>query len=171
MRISATGVDPDLAMIPRARLPEPERRSSEHGFTLVELMVVMAIIGLATGMAVLTMPDARGDLHTDAERFAARVRGAQDAAVIEARDIALTVRADGYSFSRNLSGRWVPIATKPFAPQHWAEGAQAIVGNAGSARVVFDTTGSGTPMDVTLVRDAQSVRIHVGGDGTVRVGA
>jgi hypothetical protein len=37
--------------------------------------------------------------------------------------------------------------------------------------VVFDTTGSSTPMDVTLVRDAQSVRIQIGGDGTVRVGA
>jgi general secretion pathway protein H len=151
MRISVTGADRHSPMIPRARA----NLSCPNGFTLVELM----------------MPDARGDLHKDAERFAARVRGAQDAAVIEARDLALTVRADGYGFSRNLSGRWVPIATKPFAPQHWAEGAQAIVGEAGSARVVFDTTGSSTPMDVTLVRDAQSVRIQIGGDGTVRVGA
>jgi general secretion pathway protein H len=169
MRISATGADPRAGL--PARGSRRTRRSAENGFTLVELMVVMAIIGLATGIAVLTMPDIRGDLQSDAERFAARVRGAQDSAIIEAHDMALSIRPDGYAFSRYVSGRWVPISAKPFAPQNWVEGAQAVVGDAGTARVVFDTTGSGTPIDVMLVRDAQRVRIHVGGDGTVRVGA
>jgi len=146
-------------------------RSAEHGFTLVELMVVMAIIGLATGVVVLTMPDARGDLRAEAERFAARVRSAQDAAVIDAHDMALSVRADGYGFSRYQRGRWIPLRDKPFAPQSWSAWAQAIVGTAGSARVVFDTTGGSAPLDVTLVRDSQRVRIHLEGDGTIDVGA
>jgi general secretion pathway protein H len=146
-------------------------RAAEHGFTLVELMVVIAIIGLATGVVVLTMPDARGDLRGDAERFAARVRSAQDSAVIEAHDVALSVRADGYDFARYQRGRWVPMRDKPFAPQLWSTGAQAIVGEAGSARVVFDTTGGAAPLDVILVRDAQRVRIRLEGDGTIDVGA
>jgi general secretion pathway protein H len=148
----------------------PPKRSAERGFTLVELMVVIAIIGLATGVAVLTMPDARGDLRADAERFAARVRSAQDTAVIEAHDVSVSVRADGYDFSRYQRGRWVPLRDKPFAPQLWSTGAQAIVGTAGSARVVFDTTGGAEALDVTLVRDSQRVRIRLEGDGTIDVG-
>jgi general secretion pathway protein H len=146
------------------------RRSAEHGFTLVELIVVIAIIGLVTGVVVLSMPDGRGDLRADAERFAARLRSAQNAAVIEAHDMAVSVRADGYGFSRYQRGRWVPIRDKPFAPQLWSTGAQAIVGTAGTARVVFDTTGGVVPLDVTLIRDAQRVRIRLEGDGSIDVG-
>ncbi len=143
--------------------------SAERGFTLVELMVVMAIIGLASAAVVLAMPDPRGDLRADAERFAARAHAAQDAAVIEARDMALWVRAGGYGFERYERGHWRKLDDKPFGPQIWSGGTQALVGEAGAARVVFDTTGAGAPLDVTLVRDAQKVRIHLDADGTIRV--
>jgi general secretion pathway protein H len=162
MRTSATGAE-------RVRAGAAAR--SERGFTLVELMVVIAIIGLAAGVAVLSFPDARGSLRGDAERFAARVRVAQSAAVIESHDVALTVRADGYSFAQYRRGRWLPMAEKSFAPQRWVGGAQAVVGEAGSARIVFDTTGLAPPLDVLLVRDAERVRVRLEGDGSVHVDA
>ena len=147
----------------------PFRLFAENGFTLVELMVVIGIIGLAAAAVVVAMPDPRGSLRADAERFAARARAAQDAAVIEAHDIALDVRADGYGFERLDHGRWRPLAATPFADQRWAGGATALVGDAGRARVIFDTTGAGAPLDVTLVRDAERIRIHLDTDGTIRV--
>ena len=76
MRISATG--------------------AEGGFTLVELLVVVAIIGLAGAAVVLAMPDPRGDLRQGAERFAARVSAARDRAVIEALDQVVWVSPSGY---------------------------------------------------------------------------
>ncbi len=164
MRISATG-----SSQARAAGFTLSRRWAEHGFTLVELMVVIAIIGLAAATVVLAMPDPRGDLRADAERFAARARAAQDAAVIEAHDVALLVRADGYGFQSYDHGRWRPLPGKTFDDAHWAKGAQALVGDAGSARIVFDTTGGGAPLDVTLVRDAERVRIHLDADGTIHV--
>ena len=42
----------------------------EAGFTLVELMVVVTIIGLASAVAVLVMPDPRGRVLDEATRFA-----------------------------------------------------------------------------------------------------
>jgi type II secretion system protein H len=141
----------------------------DSGFTLVELMVVLAIIGLVSGAVVLAMPDPRGDLRTDAERFAARAHAAQDKAVIEARSIALLVSADGYGFERREQGRWALLTEKPFEQHRWARGATALVGEAGQARALFDPTGIVEPMDVTLVRDAARVTVRIDADGTLHV--
>jgi general secretion pathway protein H len=130
-------------------------------------MVVLAIIGLVSGAVVLAMPDPRGQLRHDAERFAARARAAQDKAVVEARDIGLLVSAQGYGFERRDHGAWTLLTERPFEQRRWVEGATAIVGEAGQARTLFDPTGLVEPLDVTLVRDGAQVRVRIGGDGTI----
>ena len=55
---------------------------AEHGFTLVELMVVMTVIALASAVAVLAMPDPRGAMLDEAARFAVRARAAHDLAIV-----------------------------------------------------------------------------------------
>jgi general secretion pathway protein H len=155
MRISATG---------------GERYCAQRGFTLVELLVVLAIIGLSGAAVMLAIPDPRGNLRDDAERFAARAHAAQDAAVIEARDMALWVSSSGYGFERRERGKWVPLTAKPFRPESWPKGAQALVGEAGKARIRFDTTGQSEPLDVMLVRDDGRVQISISADGTIHVG-
>lgn len=145
------------------------RRERTHGFTLVELIVVLAIIGLVSSTVVLAMPDPRGDLRRDAERFAARARAAQDKAIVEARDIGLLVSAQGYGFEWRDKGAWRLLTERPFEQRRWAGGATAIVGEAGQARALFDPTGLVEPLDVTLVRDDARVQVRIGADGTIDV--
>lgn len=140
-------------------------RKADAGFTLVELMVVLVIIGLMSGAVLMTMRDPRGRLTDDADRFAGRVRAAHDRAVVLARPVALWVSSTGYGFEERRGGRWQPIEQKPLVSTDWTGGARV---DAGTMRLWFDTIGrADQPMAFTLVRDGRSLPITVGLDGQV----
>lgn len=145
------------------------RRQRSLGFTLVELMVVLAILGVVSAGVLFAMPDPRGSLLTEGERFAARLRAAQEQAIVQSADMAVAMDAAGYRFERRTRGRWQAWEGKPFTPERWPEGARAVL-PADGARLTFDTTGVAEPMAVTLERDDARVVVSVGADGAIHVG-
>ena len=135
------------------------RRIREGGFTLVELMVVIAILGLAATALVLAIPDPGGSLQAEAERFAARALAARDAAIVDSRAVTLQVGAGGYDVASRRGGQWRSVH------YDWAASTQV----APSGRVRFDPTGLADPMSLTLRRGKRRVAIEIGHDGEVRV--
>ena len=146
--------------------------SKPNGFTLVELLVVLVIIGIMSAAVLIAIPDPRGRLIDEAERFAARVVTARDLAVIESRDMSVRVTAQGYAFDRRMDGEWRPVDAKPFRSQPWTNGTTALVGSAGQERVSFDSTGlASAPLTVTLVRSGERATISLAIDGKVSIDA
>lgn len=146
-------------------------RSAEHGFTLVELMVVLAIIGFISAVVVIAIPDPRGRVIEDADRFAARVAAARDEAVVTARPMGVWVSASGYGFQRRDGAQWVAMQDKPFLTVNWKPGTRALVGKDGARQIGFDGTGLPTdPMTVTLAREGERVSVTVDMAGKVMVG-
>ena len=146
------------------------RRSAEHGFTLIELMVVITVIGLASAIAVMAMPDPRGRLLDEAATFAARTRAAHDAAIIDARPMSVWVSTTGYGFDERNRGQWRAISEKPLRVATWGAGVRPTL-SAERDRVIFDSTGlADRPLDLRLTRDGESTIVRVGMDGSVRVG-
>jgi general secretion pathway protein H len=141
MRISATGSRRDL------------------GFTLIEMMVVIAIIGLMSAAVIFVMPDPRGRLVDEAEKLAARAAAARDEAVICACEMRLRVTGSGYSFDRRRRGIWEPIAEKPLRPARWQDGSSA-----DPAEASFDPTGvSEGAVKLVLRRGGERIGVTING--------
>jgi general secretion pathway protein H len=147
-------------------------RRRDAGFTLIELMIVITIIGLASAAVVWSLPDPRGRLRDEASRFAMRVRAVQQSAIVDARPASVWVSAGGYGFDERTHGAWMPMGEKPLRVATWGKDTRAIISDSGGrARVMFDSTGvADRPLDVRLARDAETLTVRIGADGVVKVG-
>ncbi|AQT09630.1 MULTISPECIES: GspH/FimT family pseudopilin [Pseudomonas] len=74
----------------------------QQGFTLIELMVVLVIIGIASAAVGLSIkPDPLQLLRKDAERLAQLLQVAQAEARADGRPITWRATAKGFAFSRH----------------------------------------------------------------------
>jgi general secretion pathway protein H len=144
-----------------------ETGSSQSGFTLVELLVVVFIIGLASAAVVLSVRDPRDTLVAQAERLAARMQAARSYAVINNCGTSILLTSSGYTFARRQHGNWVPLPANVIPGQEWKGGSRPAGGV--TLRVVFDPIGLATPTRLHLVRRDENVWIDVPYDGKIRV--
>lgn len=73
--------------------------------------MVLLIIGIVLGFATLSVRDApaRESAAEEMRRLAALLGLAQEEAILQATELALEVRADGYSFVHLEGEQWLPV--------------------------------------------------------------
>lgn len=78
-----------------------------RGFTLVEIMVVMVIIGITLGMASLNaMPNPQQDLQKEAQRLTLLLQLARDEAIVRNRPVTFEATPERYHFLVRNETRW-----------------------------------------------------------------
>jgi len=155
------------------------------GFTLLEVLVVLVIIGIITSMAVVSTRVLGGDHEMDqeAERLYAVLGQAREDAMLEGRDVALRVDARGYDFLRldRRTEQWELVADDPLLRERtlpegleaslWLESqpVQLRARNAPTERVpavpqvIVQASGDLVPFELVLTRAGTEERRRVTG--------
>ncbi len=145
------------------------RRTAETGLTLVEMLVVLAIIGIVSGMAVLGLGAAGGrGAEVEARRLAARLTLATDEAMVTDRMLALDWNRDGYRFVSwdPASRRWLSDRDASWGDQHDLPGGMSLAITPASSPLILSGDGTGAPMDVVIGTAKRRWRIAFDGIGT-----
>ncbi|MEH2503398.1 general secretion pathway protein H [Bradyrhizobium sp. AZCC 1578] len=146
-----------------------EGRSRCEGFTLVEMLVVVAIIALTTTFAVPLLSGGSEGLRLDmaSSELAAALRVTRSAAITRNTQMALFIDVDRRTFGSNV------ISERPFAPNIEAKltFASAMQSAASNGGFQFFPDGSSTGGDVTLSLRGKQTKLCVDWlTGTVRKG-
>lgn len=154
--------------------PHHDRRDA--GFSLVELIVALAIAAMAATAVVMALPGGVAVPAQEAQRLALRLAAARDAAVIGGRPVAVTLDAAGYAFASNHDGAWRPLADRRLARHAWPAGLvvrlRGAAPGAAARRVLFDGVGlASAPLQVDLAAaDGGAAHVTLARDGTVALG-
>jgi len=85
-----------------------QRKST--GFSLLELIIVLVIIGVMLAAVTLSISDNRGDnLRLEARRLAARITLARDDAILTNQEFGLEITKEGYQFLVLEDERWTLV--------------------------------------------------------------
>jgi general secretion pathway protein H len=148
-------------------------RQVRGGFTLVEIMVVMVIIGVTLGLASLNaIPSPHQDLQAEAQRLTLLLQLARDEAIVRNRPVAFEATPERYRFLVRNETRWDPITSDDLLrPRDFKNGPLTLLLDPASAgtmnplRITFGREPVDKPFVMTLATGGNHVAIRADGVG------
>tara|TARA_R110002096_G_scaffold19418_11_gene64667 strand:- start:3272 stop:3748 length:477 start_codon:yes stop_codon:yes gene_type:complete len=96
----------------------PQRVRQDRGFTLIEIMLVLVILGVVSAVAVIRAPAGTRHLEVEAARFAAALALMSEQAIVRGVPHAVDIGAAQYRLREFQRGEWTTKAFAGIAPVH-----------------------------------------------------
>jgi len=171
----AAGMASPLRLAPRADVrvrQDASLRPSAAGFTLLEMMVVMCIVGIVATLATLQLTrNPRRDLFDQSRHLAAQFEAAGDEAALRSKLIAWEPVPGGYRFEiRDDKRHWQVLSDPVLSEGSWQSPLTSVEIHYGepdgtSSRIIFGIEPIGVPVRVMLHSSLGDILISGGGDG------
>ncbi len=155
---------------------------ADSGFTLIEVMIVIVIIGLMSSLVLLNMPASEKTAREQAEELAARLALAARSAVLSGETVGVTMTSDGYGFLRRRATGWEQYSLIPEKPwMDWVDHSQVRLTLEGEAVklpsrkadatpiLYFTTTGDSPAFSITLFSGGTHAIVSTDRTGAIMV--
>lgn len=148
------------------------RAPRDAGVTLVEMIIAVLIVSLASGLVLLAAPGPDRKLRGFVERFAAIVARGGEESIVTNKAVALVVDDTRFGFRIRHGEAWSdPMLNGPLGYRAWPEGVRVDVVSPrnGDVVCVFDPLGAATPAELRLTKGARAWRVRIRPSGEVDV--
>ena len=138
-------------------------QNEQNGFTLLELLVVLLIMGATLALSIGTWKGRDSLLDSESKRLLYIIRRAKGEAMLTGRDVRLELK--GTEIFKIDGGQEIRVAAFPagFGIVHEAAGSPA----ARTGRILFAGTGVSTECLLRLYADREAATIHIPAVGSI----
>jgi len=135
--------------------------SRQPGFTLLEMLVVLILIGVTVSVVVLSSGHDRSrQLEQEARRLVELMRLAQEEAVLNGQELAIRFHPHGYEFQQPAEDAWQTLQQpRLLRPRRldadlrlrlYQDGLPVSLREAGAGRILILSSGELTPFELRL---------------------
>lgn len=151
-------------------------RCKQAGFTLVEVMVALFIMGLMAGAVILNMSEPEDMLTIQAKKMTSHLKMAAQMSLIEQIPLGVTFSDEGYSLVKYDDDEWTILKSYTFGEdqipiialsQNGAQLDFEAIKKSTIPVIRYDTTGLATPFVLSLGFGGDRVKISGLVDGSL----